>query len=136
MKYLIAREVVYDTETATLTVNGSDSLDSQKLTNIANRILTILVATPGRVIERSELLDKVWGAVGHPGSSTSLNQYVSMLRKSLTSFTGVQETIISVPKVGFLFNPEIDVEPLMSTDNIATEEPPPKKKDLTRLISF
>lgn len=110
MKYLIARKVIYDTEGGKLTVDDINACEETKLTNTANRILTLLVASPGTVLERNYILDKVWHASGLEGSSASLNQYISILRKTLTSLTDIQETIISQPRVGFFLSPDIDVQ--------------------------
>lgn len=111
MKYVIADKVIYDTASGLLTVIGAEDGDDKKLTNTANRILGLLVGARGEVLERAFLLEAVWESVGHTGSSASLNQYISILRKTLTSLIDIEETIIAVPKVGFLLSPDIDVRP-------------------------
>ena len=123
MKYLIASKVIYDTESGELTLPGAELPEAQKLTNTANRILSLLIASPGEVLERHYLLEQVWESAGHTGSSSSLNQYISILRKTLTSLTDIEESIIVVPKVGFYFSADIDVQPL--------DQPyaPPSKED-------
>ncbi|MCG5126889.1 winged helix-turn-helix domain-containing protein [Enterobacter mori] len=110
MKYLIASKVIYDTENGELTFPGAELPEAQKLTNTANRILSLLIASPGQVLERHYLLEQVWESAGHTGSSSSLNQYISILRKTLTSLTDIEESIIVVPKVGFYFSADIDVQ--------------------------
>ncbi|WP_368544574.1 transcriptional regulator [Enterobacter soli] len=110
MKYLIASRVVYDTEIGELTIPGSELAEAQKLTHTANSILSLLIASPGKVLERQYLLEEVWESAGHTGSSSSLNQYISILRKTLTSLTDIEESIIVVPKVGFYFSADIDVQ--------------------------
>lgn len=112
MKYLIAGKVIYDTENGELTLPGAELPEAQKLTNTANRILSLLISSPGEVLERQYLLEHVWESAGHAGSSSSLNQYISILRKTLTSLTDIEESIIVVPKVGFYFSADIEVQPL------------------------
>lgn len=118
MKYLIANKVVYDTESRELNITDSELTESKKLTYTANRILSILIAAPGEVLERQFLLDQVWESLGHTSSSSSLNQYISILRKTLTSLTDIEESIIVVPKVGFFFSSDIDVQLIDDGDKI------------------
>ena len=124
MKYLIANRVIYDSESGELVVKEPGNEQSKRLTNTANRILSLLIASPGRVLERDYLLDKVWEEAGHPGSSSSLSQYISILRKTLTSLIFIEEIIIAVPKVGFYFSPEIAVE-LQNDEEMVSTTPLP-----------
>jgi cholera toxin transcriptional activator len=138
MKYLIANRVIYDSESGELVVNEPGVEQSKRLTNTANRILTLLIASPGRVLERDYLLDKVWEEAGHPGSSSSLSQYISILRKTLTSLILIEEIIIAVPKVGFYFSPEIAVELQhdVEKNNIAPLPVPSRKPAVRDRKSF
>lgn len=120
MKYLIANRVIYDSESGELVVKDPENTQNKRLTNTANRILSLLIESPGRVLERDYLLDKVWEEAGHPGSSSSLSQYISILRKTLTSLIFVEEIIIAVPKVGFYFSPEIAVKLLNDEEKAST----------------
>ncbi|HBC6262261.1 MULTISPECIES: transcriptional regulator [Citrobacter] len=124
MKYLIANRVIYDSESGELVVKEPGNEQSKRLTNTANRILSLLIASPGRVLERDYLLDKVWEEAGHPGSSSSLSQYISILRKTLTSLIFIEEIIVAVPKVGFYFSPEIAVE-LQNDEEMVSTTPLP-----------
>ncbi|MCK7310702.1 winged helix-turn-helix domain-containing protein [Enterobacter quasiroggenkampii] len=124
MKYLIANRVSYDSENGELVVREPGNEQSKRLTNTANRILSLLIASPGQVLERDYLLDKVWEEAGHPGSSSSLSQYISILRKTLTSLIFIEEIIVAVPKVGFYFSPEIAVEQLNDEEMAITSSLP------------
>ncbi len=135
MKYLIANRVIYDSESGELTVNEPGSGPTKRLTNTANRILSLLIASPGRVLERDFLLDKVWEEAGHPGSSSSLSQYISILRKTLTSLIFIEEIIIAVPKVGFYFSPDIAVEIQADDQTTLTTAPPSLSRRQTALKS-
>lgn len=118
MKYLIANRVIYDSESGELVVNEPGIEQTKRLTNTANRILSLLIASPGRVLERDYLLDTVWEAAGHPGSNSSLSQYISILRKTLTSLIDIEEVIVAVPKVGFYFSADIMVERLPDDESV------------------
>ncbi|MEX3018398.1 transcriptional regulator [Kluyvera sp. STS39-E] len=127
MKYLIANKVVYDTESGELNIPDSGLIESKKLTHTANRILSLLIASPGEVLERQYLLEQVWESVGHVSSSSSLNQYISILRKTLTSLTDIEESIIVVPKVGFFFSADIDVRRMDEANEMPGQVYTPKK---------
>lgn len=134
MKYLIANRVIYDSESGELRVKDTESEQNTKLTNTANRILSLLISSPGKVLERDFLLDKVWEEAGHPGSNSSLSQYISILRKTLNSLICIEEIIIAVPKVGFYFSPDIDIEIHESDEEMDIVSPPvlpssPRLKD-------
>ncbi|TQI77789.1 transcriptional regulator [Serratia fonticola] len=106
-------------------INGSYVQEGKKLTDTANRILSLLIAAPGEVFERNYLLESVWESAGHTSSSASLSQYISILRKILTSLIDIEETIISVPKVGFFFSPDISVTVYESPEATPASAPVP-----------
>lgn len=110
MNYLIAGRVIYDTENGTL-MDARHSDDIKSLTPTANRILALLLSEPGQVFPREDILDKVWASQGHNSSNSSLNQYISILRKTLAAWIDADEIILSVPKVGFCFSSRLVVEP-------------------------
>lgn len=69
---------------------------------IPARMLDYLLSNAGRVISREELLGAVWTEYGLRPSGHSLNQNLSMLRKSLIHL-GCDETIIrTLPRLGYL----------------------------------
>lgn len=74
------------------------------------------------MIERDHLLKEVWESHGYPSSNGSLNEYISILRKTLTSLTDIEETIVTVSKTGFLYSPDIDI-------TLCEEGPEEKTKD-------
>lgn len=121
MKYLIAKKVIYDTDTGEIEAPGSEEIEGKKLTNIPNRILTLLIMSQGKVLERDYLLEHVWESAGHASSSSSLNQYISILRKTLTSLIDVKDTILVVPRVGFYLTEDIPIEEYRPPD--ITPEP-------------
>lgn len=63
-------------------------------------------------LTRNELLDSVWDAHGLRSSSHTLNKYISELRKHFVQFGIVEECITTVPRVGFMFNSDIEVRVL------------------------
>ncbi|AVH17542.1 helix-turn-helix domain-containing protein [Enterobacter sp. SGAir0187] len=74
MKYLIANRVICNSESGELMVNELGSEQSKSLTNTANRLLSLLIACPGKVFGFDYLLDKVWEETGQFSSNSSLSQ--------------------------------------------------------------
>jgi DNA-binding response OmpR family regulator len=64
-------------------------------------LLTILVRDVGNVLTREVILDEVWD-ISWPGSSRTLDQHITSLRRRLGD---VGEHIVTVRGVGFRFDP-------------------------------
>lgn len=112
MVYCINRTVIYNPDDGSLTLTDESHQESAgeiSLTPTANRLLQLLIAHQGSVLAREELLEHVWDNYGLKSSNNSLNQYISMLRRNFTDL-GVEEmAIVTVPRVGFMFSPELEV---------------------------
>ncbi|MEI4896350.1 hypothetical protein Q8G71_34215, partial [Klebsiella pneumoniae] len=54
-------------------------------------------------------------------SNGSLNQYISILRKTLTSLTDIEDIIVSIPKVGFIISQDIEILQLEENKILANE---------------
>lgn len=120
MKYLIDDTLIYRPEDGVLIYSGNED-ELVTLTATANSILSLLVSRHGVAIERETFLSEVWDARGLRGSNSSLNQYISMLRKILAGFAPQTTFIITVPKIGFMLNPDLPV--VKQDDNIEAESP-------------
>ncbi|UNC51746.1 winged helix-turn-helix domain-containing protein [Enterobacter huaxiensis] len=112
MKFLLADALVYNDEDGSLSVVGAPDVEPQVLTTTANGILKMLVKQHGNVVERDSFLREVWDERGLQGSNNSLNQYISILRKMLASLVPDASFIVTVPKMGFMLNADITVQPL------------------------
>lgn len=112
MKYLLADALVYDNEDGSITLCNSADSESQTLTCTAQAILNLLIAHHGVVVERETFLQQVWDDRGLRGSSNSLNQYISILRKMLAVLVPDSLFIVTIPKVGFMLNTDISIVPL------------------------
>lgn len=111
MKYRIAEKITFDTESDWIVCRDGDTvLMEKKLTKTAAQILAILLANYGELVERDYLLSEVWETRGHHGSNSSLNQYISILRKALFELGIPKECIASEPKKGFIFSRAVTVQ--------------------------
>lgn len=123
MKYRIADNIVFDTESDWIVQHEGDSvLEEKKLTKTAAQILTILLSSYGELVERDFLLSEVWESRGHHGSNSSLNQYISIIRKTLYEMGVPKDCIVSEPKKGFIFSRAIAVTEIVSQDLPHQEE--------------
>ena len=107
MKYQLADTLIYNDDDATLTL--MDSAESQRLTDTANAIFSLLVKHAGMVVERDTFLNEVWDRRGLQGSNNSLNQYISILRRMLAAMVPETSFIVTVPKTGFMLSADLRV---------------------------
>lgn len=112
MNYLIANAVIYDSEAGLLSSQNNPDSEQKRLTPTANRILRLLIESCGRTVTREELLAGVWESQGQTASNSSLNQYVSILRKTFYTYFELDGVIVSVPRLGFTVPDIISVEVL------------------------
>jgi len=112
MKYQLAGLLVYDNEDGSITLCNAAESESQMLTCTAQTILNLLIAHHGIVVERETFLQQVWDDRGLRGSSNSLNQYISILRKMFATLAPEHLFIVTVPKVGFMLSGDIAIVPL------------------------
>lgn len=100
-------EARYASSTRTLVLDGQE----QRLEPRIAQLLETFCENPGEVLEREELLDRVWG---DEGSDEALTQAVSRLRQLL----GNRELIRTEPRKGY----RLTVEPVAA----ASEPPEPQ----------
>ncbi|WP_261142279.1 winged helix-turn-helix domain-containing protein [Serratia proteamaculans] len=80
-----------------------------RLTKPASRLLLELIQNNNKNITRNDLLERVWSTYGFTASNASLNNYISELRKAFALLGIVNEIIVTIPKLGFRFEGDIDL---------------------------
>lgn len=124
MKYLISENIVFDTESSILVYEGKNGLRTdKKLTKTASCVLSVLLSHYGEMVERNHLLYEVWESQGNSSSESSLNQYISILRKTFHSM-GIEKSILVVAGKGFIFSRDVVVTIVKEKDNSITESNP------------
>lgn len=121
MIFLISEKITFNPEDGSLTHCATQ--ETVKLTLTASRLLDTLLKAPEGILSREQLLTMVWDDYGLQASNSSLNQYISILRRTLAAF-GCEELIITVPKLGFRLNPDI-------TQQLPQPVPPRKPEQVT-----
>lgn len=112
MVYRINQTVIFNPDDGTLTLveeSHQDCVGEISLTPTASRLLHHLITHQGSVLQREELLERVWDNYGLKSSNNSLNQYISMLRRNFADLGLEEIVIVTVPRIGFMFSQELNV---------------------------
>ena len=88
------------------------------------RILLILMESPGELVTREELRDRVWAAETFVEFEHSLNTSINKLRRALNDSAGQPRYIETVPRRGYRFIGELQTVPAMTP----VSEPAPGAK--------
>lgn len=133
MLFIINGSIHFRNSDGALWKGDENDPSSVTLTATTSRLLTFLLERHGEVASRDDILDKVWTSHGLRSSNNSLNKYVADLRKVFTNFEMPDEVIITVPRVGFMFSRQIDVEREPSSSEYA---PPDEGSDVTGEVTI
>jgi DNA-binding response OmpR family regulator len=79
-----------------------------ELTAIQFELLRVLMASPGRVFSREELLDQVWG-YDYFGDTRTVDSAVKRLRARLREVAPDAELVVTVRDAGYKLNDEKNV---------------------------
>ena len=108
----------------------SNLINELKLEPRLMKLLCLLTDTPGKLITRDEIVDKIWN--GYGGGDEGLTQAISFLRKILND-TG--KTIIeTVPKSGYIFHGTIEKLDTHVMASPAVHAPGPARRINVNLI--
>ena len=100
MTFTIAQTVIFRSEDGTLwSIAQPDKRVA--LTTIPARLFTYLLDNADKIISREELLNNIWEKYGLEPSNNSVNQYVSLIRKSLAELGCEGDILQTLPRVGF-----------------------------------
>lgn len=109
MLYTLDETVIYDPVNGNLYYRNEKTADATHLTTIANKILHHLVLHHGELVTRDSLFNEVWEKAGVVSSSNTLNQYISLLRKTLAGYLGEKDIIVTVPRAGYFLSKDINI---------------------------
>ncbi|HGM5492542.1 TPA: transcriptional regulator [Serratia fonticola] len=89
-------------------------------TTIPTRLFTYLLENADRMVGREELLNNIWDKYGLEPSNNSVNQYISLIRKSLLELGCDEEIIKTIPRVGFYISGEMVAYQQETPPNVET----------------
>lgn len=105
--YILEGCIYFDEHTMALSLDGEQE-NTIVLPAPSARLLSELIKTNGTMVTREELLVRVWGNYGYRASNSNLNNYLSILRRSLTSLLPQTILITTLPKKGIIFQANIE----------------------------
>src|SRR5579862_3343465 len=103
-------------------MKGSDVVS---LTPKAFDTLLVLIESGGRIVDKQDLMDRVWPGVAV--EENNLPQNISALRKALGDKSAEPRFILTIPGQGYRFLAELDPEPEAPA---AAEVKPPARRRL------
>lgn len=109
-RYIINSNLTFDSAVAKLTFVSTEDSSSTHLSAPAARCLENLIVSRGSVINKATLLEKSWRDYGFVVTDNSVNQVISHIRKCFDRIGVSKDIIVTVPKLGYQFNPEYRVE--------------------------
>ncbi|MGB8663377.1 MAG: winged helix-turn-helix domain-containing protein [Serratia inhibens] len=101
MKFIINKRLRFHDDNSLLEV-VDDNVEPVALTGTLSRLLSLLVRNNNTLLTRDYILTHVWDDHGQTASNNNLNNYISMLRKILSSL-GETDIIVTMPRQGFMF---------------------------------
>ncbi|WP_162791107.1 winged helix-turn-helix domain-containing protein [Enterobacter asburiae] len=126
MEYLIDERIIYrmDDDALIPVGNAEQRID---LTLTGSRLLQLLIIHQGVVLPRETLYKHIWEDHGLVASSSSLTQYISVLRRIFRTLEVNGDVIVTVPRIGFMLSAELSITRISSqtqTDNQPSETDP------------
>ncbi|WP_413507998.1 winged helix-turn-helix domain-containing protein [Serratia proteamaculans] len=131
MKYIINLTISFDLDSRKLSLYNDERIFIE-LTKPATRLLMELIKNNQVNIAREELLNNVWLNYGFSASNAGLNNYISELRKSLVTLEMNREVIITIPKVGFRLDADIQTIAKVANKEIADVKIEPERSEDTQ----
>ncbi|UPQ69817.1 winged helix-turn-helix domain-containing protein [Kluyvera ascorbata] len=116
MVFRIGSLIMYRTDDGAMWLATDESTDIT-LTVTMNRLLSFLLARRGQVVARDEILENVWDVYGLRSSNNTLNKYISEIRKQFVAFGLHDECITTIPRIGFMFSGDVDVQIIQECTN-------------------
>lgn len=116
MNYILNKQVLFNPDG--LFLQHTNTHDKVFLPATAACILVVLIEKNNEVCERNYIFDEVWRKFTTEVSGNTLNQYISLLRKSLRTLGVTDELIITSPRVGFCLSCDVIIPATAPEKNI------------------
>lgn len=131
--YVINDLIHFDSEAFTL-YRADEPTEPLRIGAIASRCLGLLLQANGEIVGKRELMAGAWGAFGLEVTENSLAQVVRQLRVALDKLQPGQELILTVPRIGYRINEQVQLldaaqpaahAPAAPTSEVAPQPLPP-----------
>ena len=133
MQYLINGEVVFRPVDGAIW-NITQPENVVILASIPCRILNYLFECSDRVVSRDDFYTEVWDKYGLQSSNNSLNQNISLIRKTLHELGCDAELVQTIPHIGYMINTQlfVKVDAVHSSDRVKNDT----KKHYNKIFTY
>ncbi|EAA2245389.1 transcriptional regulator [Shigella flexneri] len=118
--FIINDAIIFDPNKCSLSnVNTQDEIN---LPATAGCILAVLLESNGGAVDRNSIIDSVLERFSFDLSNNTLNQYISLLRKSFKNIGVEENVILTILKVGFYISENITISKQSYDDSHLQED--------------
>ena len=124
MLFVVAREVSPRPSDGTTSGTGTEN-KKRFLTPADSRLLLFFIEHRGEIVTRDAIFQAVWERYGLHSTNNTLNQYISLLRRTMTDHGLGAQVIKTIPKTGFIFSRDLSVIALTEQHDVTAPAPAP-----------
>ena len=122
MLFIIDKEIYF--RPADGAIWGADTENEKRFLTLAgSRLLLFFIEHRGEIVTRDAIFQAVWERYGLHSTNNTLNQYISLLRRTMTDFGLGAQVIKTIPKTGFIFSRDISVIAVTENRDVAVPAP-------------
>jgi len=88
-------------------------------------LLLFFIEHRGEIVTRDAIFQAVWERYGLHSTNNTLNQYISLLRRTMTDHGLGAQVIKTIPKTGFIFSRDLSVIALTEQHDVTAPAPAP-----------
>lgn len=123
-QYRLNESLLFDDETFQLGSLASPQ-SPIKLSATASRCLKLFIERQGETVDKETLMHECWGKYGSLVTEGSMWKNISQLRQAFQNLNIPFDVIVTVPRLGYTFTSQIQVELLAPSVRVTVDEPLP-----------
>lgn len=124
MLFIIDKEIYFRPADGAIWSAGAEN-EKRFLTLAGSRLLLFFIEHRGEIVTRDAIFQAVWERYGLHSTNNTLNQYISLLRRTMTDFGLGAQVIKTIPKTGFIFSRDLSVIALTEQHDVTAPAPAP-----------
>lgn len=122
MLFIIDKEIYFRPADGAIWGAGTEN-EKRFLTLAGSRLLLFFIEHRGEIVTRDAIFQAVWERYGLHSTNNTLNQYISLLRRTMTDHGLGAQVIKTIPKTGFIFSRDISVIAVTENRDVAVPAP-------------
>ena len=124
MLFIIDKEIYFRPAHGAIWGAGTEN-EKRFLTLAGSRLLLFFIEHRGEIVTRDAIFQAVWERYGLHSTNNTLNQYISLLRRTMTDHGLGAQVIKTIPKTGFIFSRDLSVIALTEQHDVTPPAPAP-----------